>query len=117
MKVYQTKINGSNPVNQNNAISTVSEKYQFLPTNDLIQTIESKGFIQKDVTYSNVRKIEKSGFQNHLVIFEHPDGKIDGQNLNLILKLMGWIIGLREMLNTIKEIIMMVLYLICVLLK
>lgn len=86
MKIYQNRCHGSNPINQSNAISNVSEKYQFLPTNDLIQTIESKGFIKKSVSYSNVRKIEKAGFQNHLVIFEHPQGKIDGQNLNLILK-------------------------------
>ena len=66
------------PVKQVNAKENLSNSYKFQSTDDLIELIESHGFIcdRNGIQRAGVRKEENRGFQRHLIPF---DISLDGQ--------------------------------------
>ena len=66
------------PVKQVNAMENLSNSYKFQSTDDLIELIESHGFIcdRYGIQRAGVRKEENRGFQRHLIPF---DISLDGQ--------------------------------------
>ena len=51
--------------------SDVSDKYHFIKTIDVIEEIKAHNWYPVSVKVSNVRDIEKNGFQQHCVRFRH----------------------------------------------
>lgn len=51
----------------------VSDKYQFAPTSEIIETLQGAGFTLVKAQYAGVRNRENAGRQKHLLTFEHPD--------------------------------------------
>lgn len=49
----------------------VSEKYHFIPTIDVIEQIRTYGWYPVSVSEAGVRDINKEGFQQHYVRFQH----------------------------------------------
>lgn len=77
----QDAVNLNNPINALSGHDAVSEKYQHGNSLDLIAKIESQGFTLIDTSYAKVRNKNKSGFQKHVMIFEHEtQGFIDDHN-------------------------------------
>ena len=60
------------PVKQVNAKRTVSSNYKFQSTDDLIELIESHGFMcdRNGIQRAGIRKEENRGFQRHLIPFD-----------------------------------------------
>ncbi|MDB2405364.1 DUF945 domain-containing protein [Arcobacteraceae bacterium] len=60
----------------------VSDKYHFIPTIDVIEEIRTHGWYPVNVSQAGVRDIEKQGYQQHYVRFQHfedlltPDGNV-----------------------------------------
>ena len=53
--------------------SEVSDKYHFIPTIDVIEQIRTYGWYPVSVSQAGVRDIEKQGYQQHCVRFQHFD--------------------------------------------
>jgi len=51
----------------------VSDKYHFIPTIDVINEIKLHNYYPVSVAQSNVRDLDKEGYQQHLVRFRHFD--------------------------------------------
>lgn len=62
-----------NPIIATHAASDVSDRYQFASTADVLATLETAGWRAASTTAANVRKVEKLGFQKHMVRLDHPD--------------------------------------------
>ena len=52
---------------------TVSQKYGFIPTSQVIQRLEREGFVPVRVQQARTRLEARQGFQKHLVRFRHRD--------------------------------------------
>lgn len=52
---------------------TVSHKYGFIPTSQVIQRLEREGFVPVRVQQARVRLETRKGFQKHIVRFRHVD--------------------------------------------
>lgn len=61
----------------------VSDKYHFIPTIDVIEQIKTYGWYPVSVSEAGVRDIEKQGYQQHCVRFQHFDDLLS-QNGNVI---------------------------------
>ena len=60
--------------------SDVSDKYHFIKTIDVIEEIKAHNWYPVSVKVSNVRDIEKNGFQQHCVRFRHFEDLLNPQD-------------------------------------
>lgn len=51
----------------------LSDRYEFVPTSDIINFMENQGWFPIDAKEVKTRKEENKGFQRHLVRFRHPE--------------------------------------------
>jgi hypothetical protein len=61
----------------------LSDRYEFVPTSDIINFMENQGWFPIDAKEVKIRKEENRGFQRHLVRFRHPElsfNEINGDN-------------------------------------
>ena len=56
---------------QNQPYHEVSSKYQFIPTIDIIEQLRNESWYPVTVNEAAVRDLEKDGFQQHYVRFQH----------------------------------------------
>ena len=68
-------------------MATVSDKYSYINTKSIVEEVEKRGWSLVKQSQAKVRKVEKHGFQRHLLIFENPEyndysstGTIQGRN-------------------------------------
>lgn len=77
------QLNALDAVNQTRPIDGVSDKYGFASSRDIISTFEAKGWQVESVQNAHVKKIEKAGFQKHLVWLKNDKfGPISGLSKN-----------------------------------
>lgn len=62
-----------NSITQTNKFHTLSDRYQVITTQDIINQVESKGWEVKSAIESRPRKVERLGYQSHLIRLTHPD--------------------------------------------
>src|SRR5574344_260652 len=60
--------------------SDVSDKYHFIKTIDVIEEIKAHNWYPVSVKVSNVRDIDKNGFQQHCVRFRHFEDLLNPQD-------------------------------------
>ena len=70
----------SNPINAVSGAPTVSDRYQFLSTEDIIDTFTRRGFVVADKQVARTRKGNTEGYQNHLIRFALEDDLLRGLN-------------------------------------
>ena len=76
-----TTTNFSNPIfATENLKQTTSKKYKFKSSQDIIDRLESHGFELVNTSFGKPRKIERRGFQKHIMVFERSDLAIDSEN-------------------------------------
>ena len=51
----------------------VSDRYHFIPTIDVIENLKHHGWYPMQIQQTRVRKLEKEGYQRHLVRLRHMD--------------------------------------------
>ena len=56
----------------------LSKHYSFVPTSNVINDLRSMGWEVVDAKQVKARKKSTSGYQKHMVTFEHPDYKVEG---------------------------------------
>lgn len=61
------------PIDAAHAASTVSDRYNFISTRSLVDTLAEAGFTPANIKVQNVRKAERQGFQKHIIRFQHRD--------------------------------------------
>jgi hypothetical protein len=61
-----------NPINQVTAAPNLSQTYGFISSQEILETFKSKGWYEDSRSIANVRKVEKQGFQKHLVCLKNP---------------------------------------------
>lgn len=67
-----------NPIEQVKAFVN-RDTYGFVSSQNIVDVFASKGWLPVQSQFGNVRKLERQGFQKHLVKFEHADfASIDG---------------------------------------
>ncbi len=57
----------------------VSERYSFVPTLDAINLLRDQGWEPIEAKQSNVRKVEKDGYQKHIIRFKRTDLEITNE--------------------------------------
>ena len=62
-----TSINAQAPA------GTVSGKYSFVPTTEIIDALQLKNWLPAKATQVKTRKVEHEGFQKHMIRFRNPD--------------------------------------------
>lgn len=65
--------NSLSPVNAQQAAETVSSRYQFHSTEEVIQTFAGMGFNLVKTVEAKTRKVERQGFQKHHLTFQKGD--------------------------------------------
>lgn len=65
--------NSLNPINQITGSPLLKPSYGFVKTDNIIEKFEAKGWQLKNTYVSKVKKIEKQGYQKHMLKFEHPE--------------------------------------------
>lgn len=86
MKVLQSNLETKNtdPVDAQTALAR-SNRYKYLNSHSIINAFKSQGFEHVGTSYAKPRKLERQGFQKHILIFERPDLTIDdGNSLRLL---------------------------------
>jgi hypothetical protein len=53
--------------------SNLSDRYEFVPTSDIVDFMEENGWFPIDAKEVKTRKQENKGFQKHIVRFRHPE--------------------------------------------
>jgi len=53
--------------------SNLSDRYEFVPTSDIVNFMEENGWFPIDAKEVKTRKQENKGFQKHIVRFRHPE--------------------------------------------
>jgi hypothetical protein len=53
--------------------SNLSDRYEFVPTSDIVNFMEENGWFPIDAKEIKTRKQENKGFQKHIVRFRHPE--------------------------------------------
>ena len=56
----------------------LSKHYSFVPTSNVINDLRSMGWECVDAKQVKARKKSTSGYQKHMLTFEHPDYKVEG---------------------------------------
>jgi len=77
------------PIDAAHAASTVSNRYNFISTRSLVDTLAEVGYTPALIKVQNVRKAERQGFQKHIIRFQHPNFpiRVGGDSVpQLILK-------------------------------
>jgi hypothetical protein len=77
------------PIDAAHAASTVSNRYNFISTRSLVDTLAEVGYTPALIKVQNVRKQERQGFQKHIIRFQHRDfpARVGGDSVpQLILK-------------------------------
>lgn len=77
--VMQSTTN-KNPIETNEAFHTTTSKYKFQNSSEIVNYIVSQGFQHTSTSFAQVKKIEKAGFQKHVMIFDHSNFMIDDTN-------------------------------------
>ena len=54
----------------------VSDKYAFVPTTQVLSTLESSGWLPVRVQETSVRLTEKQGYQKHMIRLRHRDAQV-----------------------------------------
>lgn len=78
--VLQTETQITNPVLTNERSALTSDKYKFQDSKEIIALLEGEGFTLKATSYGTPRKKDKIGFQKHVMVFTHPNLRIDRDN-------------------------------------
>ena len=66
-------------------IGKASARYSFVPTIKTIDYLRESGWLPIMAGESQVRKIEKNGFQRHMIRFTRPDLVVNGHRMDLLL--------------------------------
>jgi hypothetical protein len=77
------------PIDAAHAASTVSNRYNFISTRSLVDTLAEVGYTPALIKVQNVRKQERQGFQKHIIRFQHQNFpiRVGGDSVpQLILK-------------------------------
>jgi hypothetical protein len=64
-----------NPIHQVQPFSTLKPSYGFVSTDNLIESFGQTGWYVAEEKVAKVRKIEKQGFQRHIIRLHHDDYK------------------------------------------
>ena len=59
-------------VNQVSKMPSLTNKYQFISSSELILKLQAKGFELHRSVETKPRKLERKGFQKHMLVFRHP---------------------------------------------
>jgi len=62
-----------------------SEKYQMIPTIEVVEEMVNKGFKPVDVQVSGVRDVARRGYQKHMVRFRNPNLTTGEEELDVVL--------------------------------
>lgn len=54
-------------------VAEASERYGFVPTSEIVQSLMQQGFVCTDARESRVRLESRLGFSKHMLRFRHPD--------------------------------------------
>ncbi len=68
-----------------NPISDVSNRYQFIPTFDVVKRLQNEGWMPTKVQESYVRNQENQGYQKHLIRFQRQDLILNGEAIEVVL--------------------------------
>ncbi len=68
-----------------NPISDVSNRYQFIPTFEVVKRLQNEGWLPTSAQESHVRNQENQGYQKHLIRFQRQDLILDGEAIEVVL--------------------------------
>ncbi len=68
-----------------NPISEVSERYSFVSTLDAVDILRETGWFPVHAEQSTVRKVERDGYQRHLIRFARKGLALGGERVDLVL--------------------------------
>ena len=66
-------------------INGVSKRYSFVPTLTAVDLLRDAGWFPIHAEQSGVRKVEREGFQRHLIRFARNGLSFDGERVDLVL--------------------------------
>ena len=68
-----------------NPISDVSNRYQFIPTFEVVRRLQNEGWLPTSAQESHVRNQENQGYQKHLIRFQRQDLILNGEAIEVVL--------------------------------
>ena len=68
-----------------NPISDGSNRYQFIPTFEVVKRLQNEGWLPASAQESHVRNQENQGYQKHLIRFQRQDLILDGEAIEVVL--------------------------------
>ena len=68
-----------------NPISEVSERYSFVSTLDAVEILRETGWFPVHAEQSTVRKVERDGYQRHLIRFARKGLAFEGERVDMML--------------------------------
>ncbi len=83
MQRFNTNTPILNPVDAVAPIATVSERYGFASSREILSVFEGQGWQVESTGYAKVKNAERAGFQKHLIWLTHPDFQdVPGLSIN-----------------------------------
>lgn len=75
----------SNPVNQTKKHSRLSNKYNFVSTENILSYMRQHGWSVRSETAARCRNADNVGFQKHIVRLEHRDFKYSDYSIEILI--------------------------------
>lgn len=74
-----------NPIESTSALPTLSKAYRHANTAELQSFVESMGYTLFKQVVTKTRRVERRGYQKHMLIFDHPSLDLGGERIQLML--------------------------------
>lgn len=86
MQLFQSKVNGNNPVDTVVKGTSRAKNYNHFSSKKLIDFFATQNLNLEGTSYGKVKKIERDGFQKHIMIFSNDTMSLDdGNSLQLLV--------------------------------